>query len=168
MTFNGQSVAQSGEIKTEILMSDDVDVNKPPLRSLLKRWAPLLIIATLLTAGYLAGLNEYFSFDFITENRNRLMQQVNNNFIVSLVAYFAIYTIAVAVSFPGASLITIVSGFLFGWLVGGLTTIFAATLGATIIFLAARTSFGDLLQKKPASGWPKCQKDFRRILSIIC
>ncbi len=127
----------------------------------LKRWAPVGIIATILIVGYLAGLNKYFSLEFITDNRNILMAHVEKNYVLSLAAYFIIYTVAVAVSFPGASLITIISGFLFGWFAGGLTTIFAATLGASIIFLAARTSFGELLQEKAGKRIAKLSKGFQ-------
>ena len=129
--------------------------------SVMKRWAPIIVILAILTGGYLAGLNEYFSLDFITENRDKLMMRVEDNYLLSLVAYFVIYTVAVAVSFPGASLITVISGFLFGWFAGGLTTVFAATLGASIIFLAARTSFGDILQKRAGKRMAKLSIGFQ-------
>lgn len=152
------------------IISDQNDTSLPMAReetnstqtSSLKRWAPAVVILLVLTGGYLAGFNQYFSLDYITENRSRLMAYVENHYVLSLAAYFTIYTIAVAVSFPGASLITIISGFLFGWFVGGLTTVFAATLGAAIIFTAARTSFGELLQQKAGKRIAKLSEGFRK------
>jgi uncharacterized membrane protein YdjX (TVP38/TMEM64 family) len=141
---------------------NNVENSNSVVSSRIKRWAPIIIVLAILTGGYFAGLNEYFSLEFITANRDKLMMRVEDNYILSLVAYFFIYTIAVAVSFPGASLITVISGFLFGWFAGGLTTVFAATLGASIIFLAARTSFGDILQKKAGKRMTKLSKGFQR------
>ncbi len=144
------------------------DMNQPmnsqtaKTTSPLKRWGPVALIVAILAGGYMAGLNEYFSLDFITANRDKLMGFVEGNFALALVAYFLIYTTAVAVSFPGASLITIISGFLFGWFVAGLVTIFAATTGASIIFLAARTSFGELLKEKAGKRIAKISEGFRK------
>jgi len=161
MSLNNQFVEPIGNSGEENLMNEVETPTNPPSSSL-KRWAPVAIIISLLVGGYLAGLNQYFSLDFITENRDRLMVQVEKNYALALAAYFVIYTVAVAVSFPGASLITIISGFLFGWFAGGLTTVFAATLGASIIFLAARTSFGDLLQKKAGKRMAKLSEGFQK------
>lgn len=159
--MNSRAAGQTGKNGEDDLMNE-VGVSKNRAVSSLKRWAPLAFIVVILAGGYFAGLDRYFSLDFITENRDKLMERVEENFILSLAAYFAIYTVAVAVSFPGASLITIISGFLFGWFAGGLTTVFAATLGASIIFLAARTSFGDLLQKKAGKRMAKLSEGFQK------
>jgi len=161
MPNQSQSTAEPGKIGEEISMKN-ADGSNAAVSSRMKRWAPIIVILTILTAGYLAGLNEYFSLDFITDNRDKLMMRVEDNYFLSLAAYFVIYTVAVAVSFPGASLITIISGFLFGWFAGGLTTVFAATLGASIIFLAARTSFGDILQKKAGKRMAKLSEGFQK------
>ncbi len=161
MLLNGSIVEQAGKNDGNLSMSNIETPNKTASSSL-KRWVPVIVIVAILAGGYLAGLNQYFSLDFITENRDKLMARVEGNYALSLATYFVIYTVAVAVSFPGASLITIISGFLFGWFAGGLTTVFAATLGASIIFLAARTSFGDLLQKKAGKRMAKLSVGFQK------
>lgn len=161
MPKQSHPAAQTGKLGEEISMGI-VDNSDATAFARMKRWAPILVIVLILVGGYLAGLNQYFSLEFITENRDRLMAKVEENFFLSLAAYFAIYAVAVAVSFPGASLITIISGFLFGWFAGGLTTVFAATLGASVIFLAARTSFGDLLQKKAGKRMAKLSEGFQK------
>ena len=161
MPHQSQSAAEPGTLSEDTTMTN-AEGSNAVASSRMKRWAPIIVILAILIGGYLAGLNEYFSLDFITENRDKLMVRVEENFFLSLAAYFAIYTVAVAVSFPGASLITIISGFLFGWFAGGLTTVFAATLGASIIFMAARTSFGDLLQKKAGKRMAKLSEGFQK------
>lgn len=113
-----------------------------------RRFLPILIIAGGLGAGYAAGLQDYLSLNVLAEKRTQLAEFVEANFAVSLASYFVVYVLAVAFSFPAASVLTIFGGFLFGWLIGGTVTAVAATLGATAVFLAAKTAFGDALRKK--------------------
>ena len=55
---------------------------------------------------------------------------------------------AAALSFPAAAILTIFSGFLFGWLPGTVFAMLGATGGATLLFLAARTAFGGFLRER--------------------
>lgn len=102
----------------------------------------------LLGAGYAFGLHHYFTLQSIAENRAVLADYTANHLFLAVAAFMAVYTAAVAVSFPGASILTILGGLLFGWALGGATAIVAATLGATIVFQLAKSSFGDVLAKK--------------------
>jgi hypothetical protein len=67
---------------------------------------------------------------------------------VSAIGFVVAYALAVAFSFPAASILTIFAGFLFGWLLGGALTAIAATTGAAAVFLAAKSAFGDVLRKR--------------------
>jgi uncharacterized membrane protein YdjX (TVP38/TMEM64 family) len=113
-----------------------------------RRYLPILVIATGLAAGYAAGLHRYLSLSALAERRDGLVAFVDGHFLLSLAAYFVFYVLAVAFSFPAASVLTIFGGFLFGWLTGGILTAFAATIGASLVFLAARSAFGDVLRRK--------------------
>ena len=113
-----------------------------------RRYLPILVIVAGLAAGYAAGLHHYLSLSVLAERRDSLVAFVDGNFVLSLAAYFILYVLAVAFSFPAASVLTIFGGFLFGWLTGGILTAFAATIGATAVFLAARSAFGDVLRRK--------------------
>lgn len=160
MTREDKTPAVSHASETRDSVPNQTDTSNS--RSPLKRWAPMIMVLMLLGGGYLLGLNEYLSLDFINKNRQMLMMQVDNNYTLALAIYFCIYTFAVAISFPGASLITIISGVLFGWFAAGLTTVFAATLGASIIFMIARTSFGELLQSKAGTRIARLAEGFRK------
>ncbi|MEM9279528.1 MAG: TVP38/TMEM64 family protein [Pseudomonadota bacterium] len=94
------------------------------------------------------GLHEYISLSNLIRQREFLSNLVTENLLMAIAGYIMLYTLLVAISFPGASLITMASGLLFGTVVGGTLTVIGATLGATIIFLIARSSFGDFLQTK--------------------
>jgi uncharacterized membrane protein YdjX (TVP38/TMEM64 family) len=107
-----------------------------------------LVLLVLLGLGYLAGLHHYLTLSSIAENRAALAAYTSDHIVLSLLAFVALYTVAVAVSFPGASILTILAGLLFGWFAGGMAAIVAATLGATVVFQIAKSSFGDVLAKK--------------------
>jgi uncharacterized membrane protein YdjX (TVP38/TMEM64 family) len=116
--------------------------------ALWRRLAGPTALIALLIAGYSFGLHSYLTFEAIAENRAVLTAFTAEHFVFAVLAFMAIYTAAVAVSFPGASILTILAGLLFGWFTGGLAAIVSATLGATLVFQIAKSSFGDVLAKK--------------------
>ena len=113
-----------------------------------RRFLPLAIIVAGLVAGYAAGLQDYLSLTVLAEQRDALKAFVADHRVASILGYFVLYTLAVAFAFPAASILTIFAGFVFGWFVAGILTVFAATTGAAAIFLAARSAFGDVLRKR--------------------
>ena len=114
----------------------------------IRRFAPLAVIMAGLAFAYAMGWQRYLSLGFLVESREMLLGFVSANYVMSVAAFAAAYVLAVAFSVPAASVLTIFGGFLFGWLVGGIIVAFAATIGATIVFLAARSAFGDFLREK--------------------
>ena len=122
--------------------------SEQPAAPVWKRYAPIAVVIGALGLGYALGLDEYFSLTYLAEVRESLQATVQNNLLVSSLAFLGIYAAATAVAFPAASVLTVVSGFLFGWVLGGALTAVAATLGATALFLAASTAFGDTLRRK--------------------
>lgn len=126
------------------------------------KYAPLAVIAGGLLIAYLFGLHDYLSLDALARQREALLAQVAENRIAAALIYVALYTVAVAFAFPAASVMTIIGGFLFGWLTGGLLTAFAATLGATALFVAARTALADTLQKKAGPRIQRLRDGFNR------
>ncbi len=131
-------------------------------QSVLKRIAPLLVVSGLLIIGYMSGLHEYFTLSSLIQNREILREFVADNIILSALAFMAIYAALVALSFPGASLLTVASGLLFGGLLGGFLTVISATIGAVMIFLIAKSSFGDFLQAKAGPFINKMVEGFQK------
>ena len=117
-------------------------------RARLRRFAPIAVVIVGLAFGYAMGWHRYFSLMFLAESRDTLNAYVAEHYALSLAAFGVVYALAVAFSFPAASVLTIFGGFLFGWLVGGAVVAVAATLGATALFLAARSAFGDFLRDR--------------------
>nr|WP_036484503.1 TVP38/TMEM64 family protein [Nitratireductor basaltis] len=116
--------------------------------SSLTRFLPLGLVAALLVTSYAFGLHEYLSLSALGESRDSLKAFVASQPLFSALGFFIIYATAVALSFPAASAMTVAAGFLFGWVYGGFIVVLAATLGATAIFIAARTAFRDTLRQK--------------------
>lgn len=113
-----------------------------------RTYAGPLVLLALLAAGYAFGLHHYLTLEAIAENRAALAAYTQEHLWMALLLFMIVYTVAVAVSFPGASVLTILAGLLFGWFTGAIAAIVSATLGATIVFQVAKSSFGDVLAKK--------------------
>lgn len=133
-----------------------------PAISLLKRFGPLIVIAGAMAAAFAFGLNDHLSLSGLIQQREMLAGFINENFLLSVLGFGAVYALAVALSFPAASLLTIAAGFLFGWLFGGLTVVVAATIGATALFMAARTAFGQAIAEKAGPTLKKLLEGFKK------
>ena len=127
----------------------------------MKKWIPLLLLLALALLGFSQGWHYYFTVETLVENRERLSGYVNDHYLLALVGYGLLYALGVAVSFPGASFLTIVGGLIFGWFVGGLLTVFAATAGACVVFLAARSALGTSLRARAGGFAERFSDGFR-------
>lgn len=113
----------------------------------LKRLAPLVVILAVAVLGYFT-LGEYLSFDTLRDNREALLGFRDQNYALTVLAFMAIYVVIVAFSLPGAAVASLAGGFLFGVFPGVLFNVGAATIGATMIFSAARYGLGEALSRK--------------------
>jgi uncharacterized membrane protein YdjX (TVP38/TMEM64 family) len=104
-------------------------------------WLLLAALALFLVVRQ-TGLASYLSLDTLRLHRGTLTAWVAGNLWIAALAYVAIYVAAVAFSLPGAVFLTLSGGFLFGAALGTLLTVIGATIGATLIFLFAKTIFG--------------------------
>ncbi len=128
----------------------------------LARWVPLAVVVAALALGYALGLHDYLSRETLRDYRGSLTGFVATNPGLAPFAYFIVYAVAVTLSFPGASLLTIAGGFMFGALAGTALAVVAATIGATLIFVIARTSLGDLLARKAGPRVQRMREGFQK------
>lgn len=134
-------------------MDETDEAQAPPAKrggasSPLWRLMPALVVAAGLGAGYALGLQRYFSLDFLAASSDALTAYAAAHPVLAPSLFFCVYVLAVAFSFPAASVLTVFGGFLFGWLTGGILVAFAATLGASLLFMAARGAFRDALRRR--------------------
>ena len=118
-----------------------------PEPSSFARRLPLIAILVVAVVGAFT-LRDYLSFDALSQNREALLAFRDANYLLSVLAFIAIYIVIVAFSLPGATIATLTGGFLFATFPGALFNITGATIGATAIFLAARWGLGERLGAK--------------------
>lgn len=126
----------------------------PPTRLSLKRLLPLIALLAGLALFLGFGGYRYLSLDALARNWHLWKAWVDGNRMLAGPVFILIYTAAVALSVPGASVLTLTGGLLFGWLMGSGLVLVGATAGATLIFLAARTALGEPLRAR-AGPWLK-------------
>lgn len=105
---------------------------------------PLAVIVVVAIVGFFT-LGDILTFETLRDNSERLTSWRDSNFALAAATYVLVYAVVVAFSLPGGAIMTLAGGFIFGIIVGAPLTVIAATLGATAIFLAAKTGLGDVL-----------------------
>lgn len=140
------------------------DVQSEPLRaprSLLWRLILLVLMLSGVIAYFALDLGRYLSLDELARHRDALLSWRDRHAGLAVFAFMSTYTLAVAVSVPGAIWFTIVGGFLFGIIPGTAYSVISATIGACAVFLAGRTLLGDLLRAKAGPAIRKMEAGFR-------
>lgn len=140
---------------------DTNSASQSPGNSKLRTWAPLLVIIALMALVFALGWHKYLTLESLGKNYGELNTFISNNLAVSILAYAALYIAVVALSLPGALALTLAGGLFFGWQIGGPVTVVAATIGATIIFLVAKTSLGETLAAKAGPSINKLREGFQ-------
>lgn len=124
------------------------------------RYVPMAVIALgALAAVIFAG--DYLSFAAISEHYQTLITWRDAHFVATIAVFVALYVACVAFSVPGATWLTLIAGFLFGTWLGAAIVVPAATIGALLIFLAARTALGDVLREKAGKWVARMEDGFR-------
>ena len=126
----------------------------------------LLIIALVIAGVVLGyqyfGIGDLLSLDSIKENREMLLQEVDERPVWFIGVFSVAYFIAVALSLPVASVLSLLAGFLFGSLMGTVIVVVVATLGAVVVFELTRKLFGEQLQKRYGSKLQKLTDEIER------
>lgn len=125
------------------------------------RWAALAAIALVIAAFYGFRLHRFFTLDALRDYQDSLSGFVQANGVMAALAYVAVYIAAVALSFPGASILTAAGGLMFGVAAGTAFALLSATIGATLLFLIARTSLGELLAERAGPRVQRLRKGFQ-------
>lgn len=106
----------------------------------------LMLIGIILYA-YESGIDEYFTLEFVQSQRIRLQDFYDTKPYVALTLFFLTYVLVAAFSIPGATVLTLLAGFLFDVLVGAVVVSFASSIGATLAFLTSRFLLRDLIMR---------------------
>ena len=130
-------------------------------RSLARRLLPLIVVVLLAGAAYFIVGHGGISLEALLRHRMAIGAFVSEHRVLAVLAYIALYIAAVALSLPGAVYLTVAGGFLFGVAVGASAAVIGATIGATLIFLVARTALGEPLLRRAGPRAAQLAQGFR-------
>jgi len=128
----------------------------------LRRWLPLGLIVAAMAVAIWQGWYRYLTLESLVAHETALKSTVSTHLAGALALYALIYIVVVALSLPGGLLLTLAGGLLFGWFLGGMVTVGAATIGATLVFLIARTSLGTALADRAGPRLNALREGFRQ------
>ena len=111
------------------------------------RALPIVAILAVAVAGAFL-LRDRLGFEALEEHREALLAFRDAHYLLAALGFVAAYAALVAFSLPGALVFTLTGGFLFGIFPGILYNVAGASIGAIVIFLAARTGFGARFARK--------------------
>jgi uncharacterized membrane protein YdjX (TVP38/TMEM64 family) len=114
----------------------------------IKRFVPLMVLIVVVIAVFASGVGRYLNLAALQTHEAALRGFVDDNLALALLAFIAVYALATAVSFPGAVVLTLAGGYLFGTWTGGAATVIGATIGAIMVFYVVQTSLGAALRAK--------------------
>ena len=110
------------------------------------------VIAALIASFFIFDLGQYFTLEFFKSQREAIDSYYQANPTQTTLIYFLIYVAVTGLSLPGAAVMTLVGGAIFGVLWGTIVVSFASTIGATLAFLVSRFLLRDYVQSRFEAG----------------
>ncbi|HYD98776.1 MAG TPA: TVP38/TMEM64 family protein [Alphaproteobacteria bacterium] len=126
-----------------------------------RRWLPLAALALGLGAFLALGGRHWLSFQALGAHHAALSDFVGQHRAAAVAGFVGVYFLATALSVPGATVLTLAGGLLFGTWLGGAAVVVGATAGAVAVFLAARTAFSGLLRDRAGPWLDRFAEGFR-------
>lgn len=128
----------------------------------LKKLFVLLIIGLGFVAFFVFDLSQYLNFAYLKENQLRFIDYYQANPLLIAGTFFVLYVVSTALSIPGATLLTLLGGAIFGFANGLLIISFASTIGATLAFLVSRFLLRDTLESRFSSQLKKINQGIEK------
>ncbi len=127
-----------------------------------RRWLPLALLVAAVLAVLATGAHQLISFETIATNKVRLEAFVDRHQLLALAGYMALYIAIIALSIPGSLIMTLTGGLLFPLWICAPAVVVSATAGATVVFLIARSAFGEALRKRGGPTVARMSEGIRR------
>ena len=115
-----------------------------------KKLLILLLLITAIAAIRMTGVHRYLTFENLQTQKDILHGFVDKNYLLAIIIFMLIYSVSVAFSIPGATILTLAGGLVFGTVLGAIYVNVGATSGAIGVFIFARYLLGAKLQEKYA------------------
>ena len=126
-----------------------------------RRLLPLVALLAVAVAVFASGLHRYLTFDALGRHYEALEAVAAARPVTAPLAFAAVYALAVALSVPGATILTLSAGLLFGLGLGVAVVVSAATVGASLVFLVAKTALGEPLRRRAGDRVARMEAGFR-------
>jgi len=141
----------------------DENANSEPgaHRLTVRRLVPLIAVALAAVIVFALDLDEYLTFEMLMKHRQALLDWYAENRVLTVASFIGVYVLAVSLSLPSAVWITIAGGFLFGPVQATFYVVVSATVGAVIIFLAARYALAGYFRAKAGPMVQRMEKGFQ-------
>jgi uncharacterized membrane protein YdjX (TVP38/TMEM64 family) len=127
----------------------------------MRRFVPLILVLFATAAVFASGAHRHLSLETLVRHRIAIDAFMAHHMLTAVAVFIAIYIVVVALSIPGALVLTVTSGILFGTLLGGTAAVIGATIGATLIFLVAKSACGENIIRRAGPLACKLAEGFR-------
>ena len=114
----------------------------------MKKLAILAVLAAIIAAYFVFDLGQFLTLEGIKQLVTQWEAFYADNPVMVIAGFFAAYVAVTAASLPGAAIMTLAAGALFGVVTGTILVSFASTLGATLAFLSSRYVLRDSIEAK--------------------
>jgi uncharacterized membrane protein YdjX (TVP38/TMEM64 family) len=111
-----------------------------------KKIAIVAVIAALVVIFWVFDLGQYLTLSYIKDSQARFQSLYADNAVLVIATYMVIYILVTSLSLPGAAVMTLAGGALFGFIVGTIIVSFASTIGATVACFVSRFLLRDWVQ----------------------
>lgn len=140
----------------------NVQATRPPRARRVTAIAAIALLAAAAVLIFATGVHRELSFATLIRHRAAIATFVGEHPFTAFASFVALYIIVVALSIPGAFILTVSGGIVFGAVLGGFGAFIGALVGASILFLIARTALGGWLIKRAGPFAEKLADGFRR------
>ena len=136
--------------------------SSPPRKSVGGKIAIAVIFAAAIVAFFYFDLRQYLTLESLKAHRDQLLAYTDAHFVAAVAIFSGLYVLQTTFSLPGAAVLTLTGGFLFGSFLGTLIVLVPATLGATLAFLVARYLLRDWVERKFGDRLEAFQRGFAK------
>ncbi len=130
------------------MLPEETAGTAPAASSMMGKILVALLFLSAIGAFFFFDLKSYLSLDTVKANRDSLLVFTQEHYGPAVILFILVYIVQTAFSLPGATIMTLAGGFLFGSLWATLYVNIGATAGATLAFLAARYLFHEWVERK--------------------
>lgn len=131
-------------------------------KKILLKWSLIGLFGLIIFVFFYFEGHKILTFEFLKSNHSAIKMWTEQNILLSAIVFFLIYVLSTALSLPGAAILTLASGGLFGLSLGTLISSFASSIGAGFAFLGARYFLKDWVQSKFKSSFEKINEGINK------